>query len=116
MANEPDSESERAGAVRPRMIVVICLGLGVLGLLWGCAVDPGYSSPAIYGAPGPVYGVEAPYDGDTFWNGWGGGYYGGYYGRGFGGSRLYRGGWRGGAHAFRGGGGGHGGGGGRHGH
>jgi hypothetical protein len=79
-----------------RMVALSCLGLAVLGLLWGCAVESGgFSSPGIYGPPGPAYGVAGPYDGDPFWNGWGGGYYGGFYGRGFGGTRLYHGGGRG---------------------
>lgn len=81
-----------------RLVVLSCLGLGVLGLLWGCVVaDPGYSSGAVYAASGPAYGVATPYyDSDPYWNGWGGGYYGGFYGRGFGGSRLYQGRGRGG--------------------
>lgn len=77
---------------RLQIVVLSCLGLGVLGLLWGCVADPGYSPPGVYTASGPVYGAQAPYyDGDFFWDGWGGGYYSGFYGQGFGGTRLYRG-------------------------
>lgn len=97
MANSPANG-------RLQMLLLSCLGLGLLGLLWGCVADPGYPPPGVYAASGPVYGVASPYyDGDPFWNGWGGGYYGGFYGQGFGGTRLYRGG--GGRGAFRGGGG-----------
>ncbi len=92
MANSP--------ANRPlRMVVLGCLALGISG----CVVDPAYEPAGVYGAAGPVYGVDGPYfAGDPFWNGWGGGYYGGFYDRGFGGTRLYRGGGHGGAGASRG--------------
>ncbi len=90
---------------RLQAVGLSCLLLSVLGGLWGCVADePGYYPGANYGAVGPVYGVVAPYyDGDPFWNGWGGGYYGGFYGQGYGGTRLYRGGGHGrGARASRG--------------
>ncbi len=102
---------------RPGQIFLSVMGLGLIGLLWGCVVDAGPAPYGGYASVGPVYGPEYPYYNEPYWNGWGGSYYGGFYGRGYGGTRLYRGGGHGG------GGGGCGGyrqgshdGGGRHGH
>jgi len=87
----PNRDALHAGPIR--MVIVSCLGLGPLGLVWGCMVDPGIPPPAAYyGAPGSVYGADAPYYDESFWGAWGGGGYGGFYGRGFGGTRLYHGG------------------------